>query len=210
MIEYESQSLEQNEILRQKKNRTESILREVGELGAKNAASALSGLIQKEITIEVPSLNIVSPIEVPEILQSHGLQTVVIIEQLSRNLECDVILVFKIEEARKLVDILLETMDLGGIEEYQVLLEIGNILIGNFINALSDHTRIPLKPTPPTHMIDYFDAILDNYVTRLMFEEKNATLFDTRLLCSGVDIDGLLLMFLDDEFQESIVTEYNQ
>lgn len=208
MIKYENQNLEQNELSNQDLRLKESILREIGELGAKKAASALSGLILKEIKIEVPSLRIVSPMEIPEILQSHGLQTVVIIEQLSRNLECDIILVFKIEEARKLVDLLLETVELGDIGEYQVLEEIGNILIGNFINALSDHTRITLKPTPPTHMVDYFDAILDNYVTRLMFEDKDATLFNTKLNSSGVDINGLILMFLDEEFQESILSNY--
>lgn len=188
--------------------KTLSILREIGERGAVKAADALSELIFQDITIEVPAVHVVSPIEIPEILQSHGLSTVVIIEQLSRNLECDIILVFTLEEAEKLVKLLLDTVGMEDIGEYQVLEEIGNILIGNFINALSDHTQSILKPTPPTHMVDYFDAILDNYVTRLMFEDKNATLFDTRLKCSGTNVNGLILMFLDEDYQSKIIKMY--
>ena len=192
-----------------KEERTLSILREIGERGAVKAAEALSGLIFQEISIEVPAVHVVSPMEIPDILQSHGLSTVVIIEQLSTNLECDIILVFTIEEAEKLVKLLLDTVGIEDVGDYQVLEEIGNILIGNFINALSDHTKSILKPTPPTHMVDYFDAILDNYVTRLLFEDKDATLFDTRLQCSGTDVNGLILMFLDEEYQSKIIDMYD-
>lgn len=207
MINSENIEIEQEMILGNEE-RTLRILREIGERGALKAAEALSGLIYQDITIEVPAVNIVSPMEVPDILQSHGLSTVVIIEQLSRNLECDIILVFTIEEAEKLVKLLLNSVGIEDVGDYQVLEEIGNILIGNFINALSDHTKSILKPTPPTHMVDYFDAILDNYVTRLLFDDKNATLFDTRLKCSGTNINGLILMFLDEEYQSKIIQMY--
>ncbi len=166
--------------------KAKKLLLQIGEKGAKNAAKALSDMISQEIAIEVPSLHFISPMDIPRILKSHGLQTVVIIEQLSQNLECDLILVFTLEEAKKLVDIVLKTLGLEDIDDIMVLEEMGNILIGNFITALSDHTNTILKPTPPTHLVDYFDAILDNYVTRLMFEEKNATLFDTHLTWAGV------------------------
>ncbi len=207
MIESEKVEI-RHEMIAGEDERTLSILREIGERGAIKAADALSGLIFQEISIEVPAVHVVSPMEIPDILQSHGLSTVVIIEQLSSNLECDIILVFTVEEAEKLVKLLLDTVGMEDIGEYQVLEEIGNILIGNFINALSDHTKSILKPTPPTHMVDYFDAILDNYVTRLLFEDKNATLFDTRLKCSGTDVNGLILMFLDEEYQSKIIDMY--
>lgn len=185
--------------------KTKTFLRELGSIGASKAANALSDMIMQDISIEVPGIHMVSPIEIPEVLQFHDLQTVVIIEQLSQNLECDLILVFTIDEAKKLVRLLMETVGMEGIDEFEVLDEIGNILLGNFINAFSDFTEITLKPTPPTHLVDYFEAILNNYVTKLMYQEKQATLFDTSLKCGETDIKGLILMFLSDEFQNSII-----
>ena len=210
MIGSEKIAIEDQSIGVKYDEKTKKLLLQIGKKGAENAAQALSEMVSKEIGIEVPSLHFISPIDIPKILKSHGLQTVVIIEQLSHNLECDLILVFTLEEAKKLVDLILETVAMEGIEDYMVLEELGNILLGNFINALSDLTNTILKPSPPAHIVDYFDAILDNYVTRLLFDDKNATLFDTHLTCAGTDIKGMILMFLDDDFQNKISDEFDK
>jgi chemotaxis protein CheC len=183
------------------------LLGELGSIGSVNAANALSEMILQDITIEVPGVYMVDPIEVPEILQIHGLQTVVSIEQMSRDMEIDVILVFTVEEATKLAKLLMDAVGMDGIDEMDVLDEIGNIMLGNFINAFSDYTDVTLKPTPPTHLVDYFDAIISNCVTNLMYQDIQATLFDTKLKCGGTDIEGLILMFLNEEFQETILAK---
>jgi len=187
-----------------------NILVKLGQDGAKEAANALSEMIFQEISIEIPRVHIVSPIEVPNVLDFHDFQTVIIIEQLSRNVDCDIILVFTIDEAKKLAKILLESVGVEEVGDFEVLEEIGNILIGNFINTFSNFTGATLKPNPPRHIVDYFEAILDTYVTKLIYQDRRATLFDTKLTCSGTDINGMILMFLSEEFQEKILSKSNQ
>ncbi len=181
------------------------ILEDLGRIGATNAANALSDMIFQDITIEVQGVYMVDPIEVPEILQIHGLQTVVSIEQKSRNMECDLIIVFTTEEATKLAKLVMDAVGMDSIDEMDVLDEIGNIMLGNFINTFSDYSDVTLKPTPPTHLVDYFDAIINNCVTNLMYQDIQATLFDTSVKCGGTDIEGLILLFLNEEFQEIIL-----
>ena len=183
------------------------VLGDLGSTGATNAASALSDMIFQDITIDVQGVYMVDPIEVPGILQMHGLETVVSIEQKSRDMECDLILVFTTEEATKLAHLVMETTGMEDIDEMDVLDEIGNIMLGNFINVFSDYTDVTLKPTPPSHLVDYFDAIINNCVTNLMYQDIQATLFDTSVKCGGTDIEGLILLFLNEEFQETILAK---
>jgi len=182
-----------------------TLLLNLGRRGADDAAKALSEMIFKNISIDVSRVHMVSPIEMPHLLESHELQTVVIIEQLSQDLDCDLLLIFSIEESENLVKLFLEAMGIEGITQEEVMQEIGNILLGNFLNAFSNQLQLLLKPTPPRHYVDYFNAIIESYVTRLLYEEKNATLFDTSLRCAGVNIKGLILMFIGEDFKDKII-----
>ena len=182
------------------------ILNEIGSMGAGNAATALSDMIERKISINVPKIHVVSPVRIPDILKFYDLETVVVIEQLSVNLDCDLLLVFPVEEARKLVRILTEDM-IGdeGSDEYSVIDEVGNIIIGNFLNAISDFTGIPLLPAPPVHIVDLFDAILDVFLARISMEERDAILFDARMRCEDDDIYGAMLMFISKSLQERLI-----
>jgi chemotaxis protein CheY-P-specific phosphatase CheC len=186
--------------------RISTILSDLGGKGAKSAAKALSDLILQEITMDVPRVLMVDPIEIPEILPFQGQQTVFIIEQMSREHDSDIVLVFTVDEAKKLVNIVMENLGLDEIDVLDVLDEIGNILLGNFVNPFSDHIDEAIKPSTPAHIVDFFDAIINNYVTKLMYQDIQATLFDTSLKCGETDIKGSILMFLDEELQDEILS----
>jgi len=182
------------------------ILNEIGSMGAGNAATALSDLIERKISINVPQIHVVSPVRIPDILKFYDLETVVVIEQLSANLDCDILLVFPVGEARKLVRILTEDMMVEeGPDDYSVIDEVGNIIIGNFLNAISDFTGIPLLPAPPIHIVDLFDAILDVFLARISMEDREAILFDARMKCEDEDIYGAMLMFISKSLQERLI-----
>lgn len=182
------------------------ILNELASMGAGNAATALSNMIQKKISIEVPSINIVSPVKVPEILRFHDLQTVVVIEQLTENKGCNLLLVFPINEARRLGGILAEEYILDEeSDEFTFMEELGNIMMGHFLNAISDFTGIRLQPVPPTHVVDFFDSILDVFLARISMEERSAILFNTQLRCEEEEVNCTIIMFVGRELQEKMV-----
>ncbi len=183
-----------------------SILTELGSMGAGNAATALSKLIRKRVSIDVPSIHVVSPVKVPDILSFYDPHTVVVIEQMTENQGCDLLLVFPLEEARRLTGILAEDYLLDEeSDDFTVMEELGNIIMGHFLNAISDFTGIKLQPAPPTHVVDFFDSILDGFLARISMEERNAILFNTRLRCEDEKINCAMLMFIGRELQDKMV-----
>jgi chemotaxis protein CheC len=182
-----------------------TILGELGGKGSLRAADALSGLMLQDITMDVPRVFMVDPMEIPEVLEFQGLQTVFIIQQISRGMDSDLILFFTLEEAEKLAKVLMDVMGIEDIDKLDVLDEVGNILLGNFVNPFSDYTGLTLKPTPPSHIVDYFDSVIFNYATKMMYQDVQATLFDASLRCGDTDIKGSILMFLDEELQSVIL-----
>jgi chemotaxis protein CheC len=182
------------------------ILNELASMGAGNAATALSAMIQKKISIDVPSINIVSPVKVPDILQLYDLQTVVVIEQLTENKGCNLLLVFPLNEARRLGGILAEEYNLDeDSDEFTFMEELGNIMMGHFLNAISDFTGIRLQPVPPTHVVDFFDSILDVFLARISMEERSAILFNTQLRCDEEKVNCTIIMFVGRELQEKMI-----
>jgi len=129
------------------------VLREIGSIGAGNAAVALSDLIQQKISIDVPTLHIV----------------------------------------------LDEEMEVAAIEE------MGNIVLGAFLSAISDFTGIKLLPTPPKHAIDIFDAILDSFLARLCLLRKDALLFKTCFKCGQEVAHGTLVVFMSEKLQKLLI-----
>ncbi len=182
------------------------ILNELANMGAGNAATALSNMIQKKISIDVPKISIVSPVKVPEILGLYDLQTVVVIEQLTENKGCNLLLVFPLEEARRLGGIMAEEYLLDEeSDEFMFMEELGNIMMGHFLNAISDFTGIRMQPVPPTHIVDFFDSILDVFLARISMEDRSAILFNTQLRCEDEEVKCNIIMFIGKDLQEKIV-----
>lgn len=180
-------------------------LTELGNIGAGNAATALSTMIDKKISIDVPTTHLVSPDKIPDILKFYDMHTVAVIQQLAFDDDCVVLLVLPVEEANKLVRIIAE-----GQEEdlnLELIDELGNIIIGNFLNAISDFTGVTLMSVPPIHVVDLFDAILDIFLAQVTLQNRNAILFEARLRCEDEDIHEALLMFLNDELQTKLIEQ---
>jgi chemotaxis protein CheC len=179
------------------------LLTELGNLGAGNAATALSMMIDRKITITVPATHVVAPVEIPNIIKFYDMHTVAVIMQLANDLDCDILLVFPVEEAHKMVRIMTDCPD--DEEDLAPIEELGNIIIGNFLNAISDFTGMTLMPAPPMHIEDLFDAILDIFLAEVSMQGRKAILFETRMVCEDEDIQAAILMFLSDELQNELV-----
>jgi chemotaxis protein CheC len=185
------------------------VLTELGNMGAGNAATALSTMIDRDVSIDVPTIYVVSPVAIPEILKFYDMHTIAVILQLADGQDCDILLVFSVEEAHKLVRILAEGQeeDSGNLE---IIDELGNIIIGNFLSAISDFTGMTLIPAPPTRIEDLFDAILDIFLAKVSLQGREAILLETRMMCEDEDIQAAILMFLSDELQKELVKRGNE
>ena len=139
-------------------------LREVANIGAGHAATALSQMTGRTIMISVPEVNISRLEEVPTILGEAEEVVAAVLMHMMGDLTGRTLVVFPQESARTLCDILLRqpfgtTQDFGEMEQ-SGLKEVGNILSSAYMNALSDFMGMMLVPSVPSLAIDLCAAVL--------------------------------------------------
>jgi chemotaxis protein CheC len=129
-------------------------LREIGNVGAGNAATALSDLLQQRVDIGVPEIQLVDTTQIRELIGGAEREVVGIHFSLTGEFEGAAMYVFPVEEAFRLSDHLLgrqpgETNELGEME-VSVTCEVANILTGSYITALQGFTQVTCDMSPPS------------------------------------------------------------
>lgn len=140
------------------------VLKEIGNIGAGNAATALSKMLGRKVDMEVPKVRIVEFRDVSDILGGAEMTVVGILLNVSGDIKGNILFVLQIDAAHLLVNMLmgkpLENTDDFNEIEISALKEIGNILSGSYISALSELTSLDIKPSVPNMAIDMAGAIL--------------------------------------------------
>ncbi|GLC32316.1 chemotaxis protein CheC [Clostridium omnivorum] len=135
-------------------------LREVGNIGAGNAATALSQLINKKIDMTVPAVNIV-PFD--DIFSRIGGEEVVIgvIVRVLGDTPGNILFIFEKEVALNLIETLTGERD-EQITEMgnSVLCEVGNIISSSYMNSIARFTNLVITPSVPAVTYDMLGAIL--------------------------------------------------
>jgi chemotaxis protein CheC len=139
-------------------------LREVANIGAGHAATALSQMTGGTIMISVPTINIARLEEVPPQVSGPEEPVAAVLMHMLGDLTGRTLLVFPKPTAIRLSEMMLRrpqgsSVDLGELEQ-SAIKEAGNILSGAYMNALSDFMGLMLLPSPPSLAIDMSDAVL--------------------------------------------------
>ncbi|QGH34557.1 CheY-P-specific phosphatase CheC [Gracilibacillus salitolerans] len=160
------------------------VLKEVGNIGAGNAATALSSLLGKKIDMSVPSIQIVDFNELMEYVGGPEQIIVSVFLRIQGEAPGSMFFVLSPEEATSLVEQLTGTSgdDIGENDlAISAISEIGNILSGSYLSALSDFTSINLQPTVPNVTIDMAAAILMQGLLEISQESDYAIIIDTMI-----------------------------
>ncbi len=139
-------------------------LREVANIGAGHAATALSQMIGDTIMISVPTINIARLEDVPPQIAEPEEPVAAVLMNMLGDLTGRTLLVFPRPTALRLAALMLHTngrasSELGPLEE-SALKEAGNILSGAYLNALSEFMGLMLIPSPPSLAVDMSSAVL--------------------------------------------------
>ena len=144
-------------------------LREVANIGAGHAATALSTMTGQAIMINVPTITLARLDEVPgHVVPEPDAMVAVVLLQMLGDLTGRALLVFPEPTACRLAELMLQrprgsSPSLARLEQ-SALEECGNILSGAYLNALADFMHLLLLPSPPTLVVDTADAVLASAV----------------------------------------------
>ena len=140
-------------------------LREVANIGAGHAATALSQMTGGTIMISVPTINIARLEDVPPQITAPEEPVAAVLMNMLGDLTGRTLLVFPAPDRRCASRRSCSTgargaeFELGEIEQ-SAIKEAGNILSGAYLNALSDFMGLMLLPSPPSLAVDMSSAVL--------------------------------------------------
>lgn len=139
------------------------VLKELGNIGAGNATTALSQMIQCKIDMAVPQVRL---LEFKELGAAMGGEEVVmagIYLAIDGDIKGSIMFLLEKKAAKHLVGKLMgmesEEEDLTEME-LSALKEVGNIITGAYLNSLSSITNLTIFPSVPDLTVDMAGAIL--------------------------------------------------
>jgi len=159
-------------------------LREVANIGAGHAATALSQLTNRRVMIDVPNIEICAIEEAAAAVGNENGVVAAILMQVLGDLTGRSLMMFEKRCALQLVDMLLGresgvTHILGEIER-STLKETANILTGAYLNGLSTLLGLMLIPSVPSLAVDVCGAVLSTSYLNFGKERSIVIVLDTR------------------------------
>jgi chemotaxis protein CheC len=140
------------------------VLKEIGNIGAGNAATALAKMLDKKIDMKVPQIKVMKFTEVSDVLGGAETEVVGILLGVQGDITGNILFVLDLQSARLLVNILMgrNANDLIEFDDMtcSALQEVGNILSGSYLSALSNLTNLRIMADVPGLAIDMAGAIL--------------------------------------------------
>ncbi len=169
------------------------VLKEVGNIGAAHAATSLSQLLDRKIDMHVPNVELVSFDEMFEL--AGGAETIVagIFLRIEGDLSGSMFFVLPLESANHFIKKLIgdETFDFASPDIPEIgisaMQELGNILSGSYLSALSDFTGLKVYPTVPSLSIDMVGAIVSFGLIEVSQYSDEVIVIDTQICEEGID-----------------------
>ena len=177
------------------------VLREIGNVGAGNSATALSRLIKYRIEMNVPHVALVPIEEVPEFVGGPELVVAGIFLRVYGKAPSNILFLIPRESAFALVDTLYGR-ERGATSEFDLmdesaLMEIGNILAGSYLNAFYSFTGISMLPSVSALAVDMAGAILNVVLVQLGELGDHALLIETNFVANDRSISGHFFLVPD-------------
>ena len=185
-------------------------LREIGNVGAGNSATALSQIINHRIDMNVPQVSIVPITEVPDLVGGPDVMVAGVFLRVYGAAPSNILFLLPQESAFYLVDMILgkphgETKTLDFMDE-SALMEIGNILAGAYLNALFNLTKLSLLPSIPALAMDMAGAILSVVLIQLGQMGDHALVIETEFQADEDGIKGHFFLVTDPGSLDTILT----
>ena len=176
-------------------------LREIGNVGAGNSATALSQIINKRIDMNVPKVAMVPLEAVPDLVGGPDAIVVGVFLRVYGKAPSNILFLLPQSSAFYLVDTLMgkqhgETRTLDFMDE-SALMEIGNILAGAYLNAFFSFTQISMLPSIPALAMDMAGAILNVVLVQLGQMGDQALVIETEFLAEDDGISGHFFLVPD-------------
>lgn len=185
------------------------VLKEIGNIGAGNAMTALSQMLNCKIDMQVPQVKLLDLSNVATIVGSEEQLMAGVFLGVEGDISGSIMFLIELDSAKVLLKKIMMGYESGlpmlDEMEASAMQEVSNIITGAYLNSLSSLTNLVIYPTPPSLSIDMAAAILS--VPAIEF----GVLGDKILMIQSqfydeVEIDGYFVLIPDVDSYKKILT----
>lgn len=190
------------------------VLKELGNIGAGNATTALAQMIDCKVDMCVPQVRLLEFYEVGEIVGGEDKIMTSIFLQVEGDIDGSIMFMLSKTAAAHLVNKLMCGMlsiDEKKADEYEfgemecsAIKEVGNIITGAYLNALSGLTNMKIFPSVPQLAIDMAGALLSVPAIEFGVYGDKILLIQTQFT-DDVVLDGFFILIPDMDSYEKIL-----
>lgn len=141
------------------------VLREIGNIGSGSAASSLSMMLNTRVDMNIPKVKILDINELADTIGGPEKQVVGILFSLEKEFQGMMMFITEKQFAHLVLNVLMgkdfESFEDLGDMDISALKEVGNIMVGAYIGAISQMTNLQIGLSPPSIAIDMVGALLN-------------------------------------------------
>ncbi|SFA92670.1 chemotaxis protein CheC [Acetitomaculum ruminis DSM 5522] len=178
-------------------------LKEVGNIGSGNAATALSSMLNCMVNVTVPDVKIIDYEEAIKLITVEKGETAGIVIDVDVDLKGSMTTIFHRYFVNELLKPFLgiEIDNLSTMEPMaaSALCEIGNITTASYVNALAKLTSLTIDIRPPHIMLDEVHNILDAGSEKMTEPGDKVVLIDEHFVIKNVEFQSSMILMLEME-----------
>ena len=187
------------------------VLKELGNIGAGNATTAIASMLNLTIDMKVPKVELKAVEDLGGAICPEEETIVGIFLEVQHDISGSMMFLMRLDSAHYLVDRLMGGMGTSapseeGFSEMELsaMKEIGNIIAGSYLSALSTMTNLVITPSVPYIAVDMAAAILS--VPAIQFGQfgDNALLIETEF-GDHVMMQGYFILLPDEDSYDKIL-----
>ena len=185
------------------------VLKEIGNIGAGNATTAIANMLGMKIDMNVPNVKLMEVSKLGTAVGAEDETIVGIFLEVMNDIEGSMMFLVDIPSARYLVNkLMMEDVPADkpfDEMELSALKEIGNIIAGSYLSALSSMTNLVISPSVPYIAVDMAASNLSEPSIEYGQCGDNSLLIQTEI-CSDVAINGYFILMPEQGSYEKILT----
>lgn len=172
------------------------VLKEVGNIGAGNAATALAQMLNKKVDMRVPKINLLDLPSVPELIGGAENMVSSVFFEIDGDIDGSIMFLLDIDSAKTLIRLIMQDYDGETFDEMtrSIISEIGNILSGAYVSSLSALTGLTMKISVPSLAVDMAGAILSVPAIQLGQVSDNILIIQTEFFEGNDNVTGYFFL----------------
>lgn len=185
------------------------VLREIGNIGAGNATTAIANMLGDKIDMKVPSVKLMEVSKLGSAVCAEEDTIIGIFLEVQNDIEGSMMFLLDIESGHYMVNKLMgrdpsyrenfDEMDLSALKE------IGNIIAASYLSALASLTNMVITPSVPFIAVDMAASILSVPAIEFGMFGDNALMIQTEI-SGDFAINGYFILMPEQDSYEKILT----